>query len=59
MAIGYRASGLPIEGAAAAGIAALERHGRDIDGDTIGIIVTGGRVSAADLNYVSSRASAS
>jgi threonine dehydratase len=59
MAIGYEASGFPIEGAAASGIAALERHGDDIAGDTVGIIITGGCVSADDLTQAFSRRSAS
>jgi threonine dehydratase len=58
MASGYEASGLPIEGAAASGIAALERYGDEIEGDRIGIIVTGGRVSAEALTQAFSRRSA-
>jgi threonine dehydratase len=59
MAIGYEATGLPIEGAAASGIAALERHGDEIPGGKVGIIITGGRVSASDLSYAFSRRSTS
>jgi threonine dehydratase len=55
MAIGYEALGLPIEGAAASGIAALERYGKEIAGRTIGVIITGGRLSADDLTHAFSR----
>jgi threonine dehydratase len=58
MALGYLATGLPIEGAAASGIAALTRYGDEIPGDKVGIVVTGGRVSAEDLGFCFSRASA-
>jgi|SRR5579859_3474568 len=51
MVLGYETTGLPIEAAAAAGIAALVRYGSDIPGERIGIIVTGGRVSFPDLAH--------
>jgi threonine dehydratase len=49
IASGYRVTGFPIEPAAAAGLAALERFAGDIPGERIGIMITGGRISAADL----------
>jgi threonine dehydratase len=47
--LGYDAFGLPIEGAAAAGIAAIERFNDLIPGDRLAIVVSGGRIGADDL----------
>ena len=38
-----------VEGAAAAGVAALERFGDEIPGERVGVILTGGWVSRNDL----------
>ena len=49
MAMTFDATGTVIEGAAAAGIAALERFGDEIPGERVGVILTGGWVSRNDL----------
>jgi threonine dehydratase len=49
MAMTFDATGTVIEGAAAAGVAALERFGDEIPGEHIGVILTGGWVSRNDL----------
>src|SRR5205823_1113595 len=45
----FRATGYPIELAGAAGFAALEEFPDELPGKRVGIIVTGGRISATDL----------
>jgi threonine dehydratase len=57
IATGYEITGSPVEPAAAAGLAVLERFGEDIPGDRIGIMITGGRISATDLCRALSRQS--
>src|SRR5437879_6016788 len=49
IATGFEITGLPVEPAAAAGLAALERFSEDIPGDRIGIMITGGRLTATEL----------
>jgi threonine dehydratase len=49
MAMTFGATGAVIEGAAAAGVAALERFGDEIPGERVGVILTGGWVSRNDL----------
>ena len=49
MAMTLDATGAVIEGAAAAGVAALERFGDEIPGERVGVILTGGWVSRNDL----------
>ncbi len=49
VATAYEVTGFPIEPAAAAGVAALEAFADQIPAGRIGIMLTGGRISAADL----------
>jgi threonine dehydratase len=49
MTLAFEATNLPVEGAAAAGIAALVAFGDEIPGERVGVLITGGRVSRTDL----------
>ena len=45
----FDATGAAVEGAAAAGVASLDRFGDDIPGERIGIVLSGGWISRVDL----------
>jgi threonine dehydratase len=45
----YEATGFPVEPAAAAALAALDTVVDEIHGARIGIVISGGRINAADL----------
>ena len=45
----FDATGAAVEGAAAAGVASLDRFGDDIPGERVGIVLSGGWISRSDL----------
>ena len=45
----FDATGAAVEGAGAAGVAAMDRFGEQIEGDKVGVVLTGGWISREDL----------
>jgi len=53
-----QATGLAVEPSGAAGVAALERFGPEIDGERVGVLLTGGWIEEAQLAEVAARLAA-
>ena len=49
VATAFRQAGLVVEGAAAATLAAMTVHGDEIPGGSVGLLITGSWLSAAEL----------